>query len=852
MTGRERDDEAIKKITPEICTFFPQLDVELISKFWQQYREPEPAMYNVAQNYLHKAQKKKRTEFLQRYELVKASTSDPLAVLLFIIEIKLYLDAKRDESTDSPVPAPSAFPQTPNQSKSILRNHRGNGDIVVDVRSDPILQLLFVVVNRTEMLSPLLKPIATSTPQAKSVQFNFEHITYHSPAPSMNSNGTVDCEGYKPIEMVDVVRQVLDAFNGHMGDLFRYSARGYVVEPTQITKRALFEYQPNTRMQLKVILQLAGFAKQLSERVKGDFGTDVMARAFYFAVEECCIAPFKEKVAQLYQQFRLDPKSLRLIHLKFFAANWGPRLQVVVDWINKANEQLTGIRVRRCGMQLLIDVIGPVLCSPSICWAHERAEEIAQRMYGCFHNLVKNWLLHGELNEFNEEFMVYCDCSVSDDQAWNRRFKTDESLVPGLLQQYPLLTEKILSIGKAMWFLKQSNNHHLYTSKWDEHRKLVDQIQPHYYYMSNNLHTLADILDRLEEMGNSVLLKDLRDKYHFADHIRAMRTHFMLTDVDFATRLYEELRNVSTKPNFGLHDASRALKLAIDRSKSWATFPFEKCLFLSTKDTLSNEFCDVTLADIRLSFLYSPAAETPIIRVILWNSLERYRFIFRFIWNIFATRHTSLNLALEHMRMCKELRREAIAEEFTAGRDKLTSVLNKFSLGFFIMNQFTARLTFYVNQVIAKRYAEFAEDLNGATSLDGVIKLHRAYIKGIYSDLCLDGSSLYRMISSIIGCISRFCKTYTTFCAHYQEEREKREVWYGNVQDQSETQAFELEEEEARHDQSVGDIAQEFGSALKEPFETFKAQIKDLAAMDHQLHEAHSHLIRLLVRAQNN
>uniref|UniRef100_A0A1I7Y1M2 Gamma-tubulin complex component n=1 Tax=Steinernema glaseri TaxID=37863 RepID=A0A1I7Y1M2_9BILA len=854
--GNDKEHEAITRLFPEICSHFPQLDMETLSVRWLQFKNALPAQYDMAKKFLDKAQKKKRTEFLQRYELMKASVSDPLRVLLFLLDIKIFLEQRKEDSTDSNTSTPPVMPQTPNQNKSILRAHKGNGDAFIDARSDPVLQLLFMLLNRKDLLSPLMRPIATSTPQPKSVQFNFEHIKYHSPAPSLASNGTTEGEGYKPIEMDDVIRQVLDAFNGHMGDLFRYSARGYLVEPTQITKRALFEYQPNSRMQLKVILQLAGLAKQLSERVRGDFGTDVMARAFYFAVDSCCIAPFKQKVAQLYEKFRTDPKSLRLCHLNFFAADWGPRLQVVVDWINAATEQInvTADRSRtvRCGMQLLIEVIGPVLCSPSISWAHERAEEIAQRMYGCFHDLVKNWLLYGELNEFNEEFMLYCDCTVSDDQAWNRRFKTADSLVPGLLKQYPLLTEKILSIGKAMWFLKLSNNQHLYTARWEEHRQLVDQIQPHYYYTSSDLHVLANILERLEEMGNGVLLKDLREKYHFADHIRAMRTHFMLTDVDFATRLYEELRNVCSKPNFGLHDASRALKLAIDRSKSWATFPFEKCLFLSTKQTMSHDFCDVTLADIRLNFLYSPAAETPIIRVILWNSLERYMFTFRFVWNIFATRHTSMNLALEHMRLCKELRRENVKQEFSVGRTKLTSLLNKFSLGFFIMNQFTARLTFYVNQVVTKHSTEFTEALSEATSLDGVIQLHRLYIKAIYSDLCLEGSAVYRMILSIISCISRFCKMYTLFSSQFHMEREKRDMCFSNVQDKSETVIFELEEEEARHDVSVGDLAQTFTAAMKEPYENFKTQLKNLAAMDHQLHEAHSHLIQLLVRSQNS
>ncbi|TKR82397.1 hypothetical protein L596_016128 [Steinernema carpocapsae] len=860
----ENDDLAISRIIPELCNLLT-LDSKDIYRSWELSKGqmmPGGTFSNMVDKFLKKCEVK--TGFMQRYEVVEKATKEPRRVLLFLINLKIAVDQKTDDQANPVTPA----------NKSILRTSRVNGDFV-DVRTDPVMQLAFAMFSRfSKLLSSenkendeseprtleryerrrdLLSPIAMSTPMQKpKVQFNIEQITYHSPAPSVASSGSGEHEpAYKPIEIPEVVRQVLDAFNGHMGSLFLYTERGHIIEASQTLKRGLFEHKPNVKMQLREILYVAGIAKQLQGRVKGEYGMDVMARAFYFAVQDCCIAPFKESVTQLYQKFRDDPKSVHMIHLKFFAMKWGPRLQNVVDWINAAEERLNqGPRERRCGMQLLTDIIDPVLCcTPSITWHFERAEEISKRMYKCFHELIKNWLLNGELNEFNEEFMIYCDCSVSNDQAWNRRFKIYDALVPGLLLQYHMLTEKILSIGKAMWFLKESKNQHLYSSQWDEHCRLVAKIEPHYYFTSSDLHVLADILERLEEMGNSVLLEDLMEKYHFADHIHALKTHFMLTNVDFAVKLYEQMKYViATKPSFGLHDAHAALRSAIESSGSW-DYPFERCLSLSMSETLKNKFSDITLADMKFNFLYSPAAEFPIVRLILFNSLHRYNFIFFFTWNIFATRYTSINMTLEHTRLCKDLWRQGVPPEFCEGREQLKTLLNEFSLGFFTMNKFTAQLTFYVDQVVTKCSEEFICDLKEARSLDGVIKLHRAYIDEIFCNLCLDTSPLSPRIRKIIGCIGNFCKTYDAFTKQYGEEQERCSQIAETMTTCDETMVFELEEEDLRHDQSVGDIAMTFRKQIEELLKEYFEEVSNLKTLDLSNNPQHNELVRLLAHS---
>ena len=68
-------------------------------------------------------------------------------------------------------------------------------------------------------------------------------------------------------------------------------------------------------------------------------------------------------------------------------------------------------------------------------------------------NMIKQWMIEGEINDPFQEFFVEVDPVVPDDKLWTEKYKLNYIMIPSFLTN--ALAHKILLTGKAVNFIRR-------------------------------------------------------------------------------------------------------------------------------------------------------------------------------------------------------------------------------------------------------------------------------------------------------------------------------------------------------------------------------------------------------------
>ncbi|THH11716.1 hypothetical protein EW145_g475 [Phellinidium pouzarii] len=349
-------------------------------------------------------------------------------------------------------------------------------------------------------------------------------------------------------------------------------------------------------------------------------------------------------------------------------------------------------------------------------------------------------------------------------QTLNESISVRHSGVPAFLRA---LAESLLSAGKSIGLLRildhsgsfERGDGPLSGAVWPSFEKFMSDLNvaaqpdksfPNSVFSAEDLSLLlSDHLLPICTSAGKALHEVLCVDCNFISHLHALESLFLLRKGDVMSDFCDLLFN------------------AIDAKKMWTDFHFLNTAFRDAADSLKSQWIDTAL--VRLSYKHDKDSALYRSVRIFKGLVVQYTAPFPLIY-IFDDRasriYNAIFILLLQVRRAKAALDNILVRGSTANsmrsQDELKvfyATRNKFS---WFVNTFLSFLSSYILHVEVEH---FHDSLQAASSLDGVIKLHREHLDSL-EKLCLlheETSTLHRALLSIFDMSIVFSDYFVAF-----------------------------------------------------------------------------------------
>lgn len=359
-------------------------------------------------------------------------------------------------------------------------------------------------------------------------------------------------------------------------------------------------------------------------------------------------------------------------------------------------------------------------------------------------NMIRSWMLEGELFDTYHEFFIVQDFSESKKKLWKSMFRINNEMVPCFFTE--ALTNKILLTGKSLYFLRKE----CFEEEWSE---TVPELHSILELDSQTLEGLW--ITRISKSTNEKLLNVLCGKYNLLEHCLSVKKYLLMNQGDFHHALMEGIHLVLNLPASKIykHTLVSILETAIKSSNCQYHKPeYANRLRIILDDIKGKE----TGWDI---FSLDYAIQSPLDTFFSDEIMWKYRKIFNFLWK--AKRAQYL---LNSFQYPKELIMiQGLKSAFISLRQ--TFVLNNQIQHF--VNIFT---NYLMVESIESYWDKFVTKLTMASDLDKLIEVHVKFVDGIMKNCFVSNDSIFKQVLRILDIIIRFTVSRENFLNSVKEE----------------------------------------------------------------------------------
>jgi len=356
--------------------------------------------------------------------------------------------------------------------------------------------------------------------------------------------------------------------------------------------------------------------------------------------------------------------------------------------------------------------------------------------------MMRHWMVEGQLEDPFHEFFIAAEHKVSDEDMWHSKYRIENALLPSFIT--PNLAKKILQIGKAINFIRQSCK----DSEWVLDSITLAGLDEGLSYGA--IEALEAMVNQVAEKTNKHALALLFDKCHFREHCLAIKQFLLLGQGDFIQYLMDMLGPDLSKPanqlvNFR-HNLTGVLESAI-RASSAAHDNLNLSERLGVRigqHMPGDEGWDVFSLEYRV--------DLPINTVLRKEVMESYLQLFNFLWRLKRIEYSLTSTWRRQMtsaRLGKDL--EELQKDFHKGHVLRNEMIH------FINN-----LQYYMMfEVIESAWQELEADMAKAEDLDQLIVAHQRYIESLMERALLGSGTekLMACLDSIFKLIIKFQQT---------------------------------------------------------------------------------------------
>ncbi|EEF30048.1 gamma-tubulin complex component 3 [Ricinus communis] len=381
---------------------------------------------------------------------------------------------------------------------------------------------------------------------------------------------------------------------------------------------------------------------------------------------------------------------------------------------------------------------------------HEFMRNLLQRVCSPLFEMVRSWVLEGELEDLFAEFFVVGQ-PVKAESLWREGYRLHAGMLPSFIS--PSLAQRILRTGKSINFLRVCCDDRGWADTATEAATAAGTTTRRGSLGYGETDALETLVVEAAKRTDKHLLDVMYKTYKFKEHCLAIKRYLLLGQGDFVQYLMDIVGPELSEPANTISSFKLAglLESAIRSSNAQYDDPdiLDRLRVKMMPHGTGDRGWDV--------FSLEYDARVPLDTVFTKSVMARYLRIFNFLWKLRRVEHALIGAWKTMKPNC--ITSHAFIKLQGAVKLQLLSTLRRCQVLWDEMNHFITNLQYYIMfEVLEVSWSDFSNDMEVARDLDDLLAAHEKYLHSIVEKSLLGERSqlLYKSLFVLFDLILRF------------------------------------------------------------------------------------------------
>ncbi|KAF7804161.1 gamma-tubulin complex component 3 [Senna tora] len=381
---------------------------------------------------------------------------------------------------------------------------------------------------------------------------------------------------------------------------------------------------------------------------------------------------------------------------------------------------------------------------------HEFMRRLLQRVCSPLYEMVKRWVLEGELEDIFAEFFIV-STPVKAESLWREGYRLHAAMLPSFIS--PSLAQRILRTGKSINFLRVCCEDCGWSNAATEAATATVATTRRSGFGYGETDALESLVDGASKRIDKHLLNVIYKRYKFKEHCLAIKRYLLLGQGDFVQYLMDIVGPELSEPANTISSFKLAGLLETAIRSSNAQYDDPDILDRLRVKILPHESGDRGWDVFSLEY----DARVPLDTVFTESVMSRYLRIFNFLWKLRRVEHALIGAWKTMKPNC--ITPHSFTKLQHAVKLQLVSTLRRCQVLWVEMNHFVSNLQYYIMfEVLEVSWSNFLNEMEIAKDLDDLLAAHEKYLHSIVEKSLLGerSQSLYKSLFAVFELILRF------------------------------------------------------------------------------------------------
>ncbi|KAL4587567.1 hypothetical protein LXL04_000439 [Taraxacum kok-saghyz] len=381
---------------------------------------------------------------------------------------------------------------------------------------------------------------------------------------------------------------------------------------------------------------------------------------------------------------------------------------------------------------------------------HSFMKRLLRRVCSPLFEMVRSWVLEGELEDIFSEFFVLGQ-SVKAESLWTEGYKLHPAMLPTFISQS--LAKRILRTGKSINFLRVCCEDRTWADAATQAAAATGTTTRRGGLGYGETDALESLVTEAAKRIDKHLMDVVYNHYRFKEHCLAIKRYLLLGQGDFVQYLMDIVGPELSEPANAISSfkLSGLLESAIRSSNAQYDDPdvLDRLRVKMMPHKTGDRGWDVFSLDYD--------ARIPLNTVFTGSIMAKYLRIFNFLWKLRRVEHALIG-------SWKTMKPNLITSHFftklpKAVKFRLILTSRRCQVLWNEMNHFLTNLQYYIMfEVLEVSWANFSDEMEAAKDLDDLLAAHDKYLHSIVEKSLLGERSqdLYKTLFMLFDLILRF------------------------------------------------------------------------------------------------
>ncbi|GLT96213.1 hypothetical protein SLE2022_138550 [Rubroshorea leprosula] len=381
---------------------------------------------------------------------------------------------------------------------------------------------------------------------------------------------------------------------------------------------------------------------------------------------------------------------------------------------------------------------------------HDFMRRLLRRVCSPLFEMVRSWVLEGELEDFFAEFFIVGQ-PVKAESLWREGYRLHAGMLPSFISQS--LAQRILRTGKSINFLRVCCDDRGWADTATEAAAAAGTTTRRGGLGYGETDALESLVVEAAKRIDKHLLDVMYKRYRFKEHCLAIKRYLLLGQGDFVQYLMDVVGPELSEPANTISSFKLAglLESAIRSSNAQYDDPdiLDRLRVKMMPHGSGDRGWDV--------FSLEYDARVPLDTVFTESVMTRYLRIFNFLWKLRRVEHALIGAWKTMKPNC--ITSHSFNKLQHAVKLQLLSTLRRCQVLWDEMNHFVSNLQYYIMfEVLEVSWSDFSSEMEVAKDLDDLLAAHEKYLHSIVEKSLLGERSqnLYKSLFVLFDLILRF------------------------------------------------------------------------------------------------